>query len=180
MEKWLRYEDKFREIVSKNLSDFGLTSVADAKQDYEGKITSWNIDVSGYAGQDLVVYECRDRKRKPIKPDLGEFAFRLDDLNAKGFVVSPKGLTSGRRRSHLPRGSNTSRSRSTWTRATSRFATRRNCSRASAAVSKSATPAMWWFSELTEQRTSGSSTRIPEPEATWTCLFLKVNTAGMI
>jgi hypothetical protein len=95
MEKWLGYEDKFREIVSKNLDDFGLTSVVEAKQDFEGEITSWNIDVSGYDGENLVVYECRNRKRKPIKGDLGEFAFRLSDLDARGFIVSPKGLTAG-------------------------------------------------------------------------------------
>src|SRR5271157_3324305 len=95
MEEWLNYEDKFREIVSQNPDDFELTSVADTKRDYWGAITSWNIDVSGQSGDRLVVYECRDRKRKPTKPDLGELAFRLDDLNAKGFVVSPKGFTSG-------------------------------------------------------------------------------------
>ena len=95
MEEWLNYEVKFREIVSQNPDDFELTSVADTKRDYRGAITSWNIDVSGQSGDRLVVYECRDRKRKPTKPDLGELAFRLDDLNTKGFVVSPKGFTSG-------------------------------------------------------------------------------------
>lgn len=96
MESWERYEDAAREVVRLLGHDIGLASVVPEKTEFEGQVEDWEIDVAGYdvVGK-LVVFECRKRSRPVEKGHMAHFAYVVEDLGAKGFVVSQKGLSSG-------------------------------------------------------------------------------------
>ena len=97
MRVWERYEDAAREAVRRIAADLGLDHVVDEKKEYDGKSTSWELDVTAYAKGtgELVVFECRKRGRNVEKGEMASFAYTIKDLNAKGFIVSQKKLGKG-------------------------------------------------------------------------------------
>jgi hypothetical protein len=97
METWEQYEDAARDAIRKIANDIGLDRVVDQKKGYDGESTWWELDVTGYAkgtGQ-LVVFECRRRSRNVEKGEMASFAYTVNDLKAKGFIVSQKQLGKG-------------------------------------------------------------------------------------
>ena len=96
MPSWERYEDAAREVVRLLAHEIELASVVSEKKEFERHVEDWEIDVAGYhASGKLVVFECRKRSRKVEKGHMAHFAYVVEDLGAKGFVVSQKGLSSG-------------------------------------------------------------------------------------
>jgi hypothetical protein len=96
MKSWERYEDAAREVVRLLAHDIGLATVVESKTSFRGEVEQWQIDVAGHnAGGKLVVFECRKRSRKVEKGHMAHFAYVVEDLGAKGYVVSQKGLSKG-------------------------------------------------------------------------------------
>ena len=61
MQNWERYSYAARAAIKAIADDLGLESVVDAKKEFQGEITRWEIDVAAYAkgSGELVVFECR-------------------------------------------------------------------------------------------------------------------------
>jgi hypothetical protein len=93
---WESYEDVAREVVRCLAHEIGLVKVVDTKAVFQGAVENWEIDVAAYQFDGkLVVFECRKRSRNVEKGDMAHFAYVVEDLGAKGFLVSPRGLAKG-------------------------------------------------------------------------------------
>lgn len=99
MQAWEQYEDAGREVMRLLAKDIGVEEVVEKKQDFQGTVTPWEIDVAGYKGDGtLVVFECRKRGRNVEKAEMGAFAYAIEDLGAKGYVVCQKTFSKGAQR----------------------------------------------------------------------------------
>src|SRR5262245_60979707 len=99
MQLWERYEDAVREAIRKRAGKLGLDRVGDVTKGHDGAAAWWELDVTAYekgSGQ-VVVFECRKRGRNVEKGEMASFAYTLNDLGAKGFIVSQKELGKGAR-----------------------------------------------------------------------------------
>lgn len=99
METWETYENAAMNVVRHFMDELGLESVADKKQDYQGKATSHNLEVAAYRKGDrkLVVFECKDRTSRNVeKGMMREFAYIIRDLDASpGYYFSRRSLGKG-------------------------------------------------------------------------------------
>ncbi|MDF2974015.1 MAG: hypothetical protein K0R61_4465 [Microvirga sp.] len=94
---WEYYESVAVDLLNRFAEGFGLDRV-EAKQQIQGKTTTWNIEAKGVRDSDgaTILVECRRKKRKLNQEAMAAIAYRIQDVGAKGgIVVTPLELQSG-------------------------------------------------------------------------------------